>query len=249
MKIKLLFLLALFLTGDSILRAARTNLNLGSFLMMAITAMVWIYVAFHRAIDAFCAAGVGRVLKWCFFAGCLFYGALMLTVGVLGSVDGPRGNERAVIVLGAAVHGDKVSGLLARRLNAAYQYYEEHPEVILVLSGGQGPDESIPEGQAMKQYLLDKGVPAGQMLTEERSTSTRENFRYSKQVLEAAGFDISQPVAYVTNRFHCYRAGQYAQLEGFADVRGIPASISASSVLPCYLREALAVLYYWVFHR
>lgn len=249
MKIKLLLILALCLTADSVWRAAQTNYNLGSFLMAAITVLLWLYLAFHRAVDAFCAQGPGRVLKWCFFAGCLFYLALMILVGVLGSVDGPKGDERAVVVLGAAVRGDRVSGLLARRLDAAYNYYVAHPEVILVMSGGQGPGEDIPEGRAMKAYLVEKGVPAEQILTEERSTSTRENFRFSKMVLEEAGVDPTQPIAYVTNRFHCYRAGQYAQLEGFPDVRGIPASIGVSSILPCYLREALAVLYYWVFHR
>ena len=35
--------------------------------------------------------------------------------------------------------------------------------------------------------------------------------------------------------------------KGFADPHGLPAGISVLSVLPCYLREVLAVLYYWVF--
>ena len=54
-------------------------------------------------------------------------------------------------------------------------------------------------------------------------------------------------IVYVTNAFHCYRAGEYARRAGFADPHALPAGISVLSVLPCYLREVLAVLYYWVF--
>lgn len=99
----------------------------------------------------------------------------------------------------------------------------------------------------MKAYLVEKGVPEALILEEDQSTSTEENFRFARAVLERHGLSADVPVAYVTNAFHCYRAGKYAALAGFTDVDAVPASIAAASVLSCYLREVLALLYYWVF--
>lgn len=249
MKEKTVWLLAVVLLGDSAVRSVRSNFNLGVFLMYMLTALVWVYALFHRKIDAFCAAGWGRVLKILFLSGCAVFVGLMVLVGVLGSVRGAQGDEKAVIVLGAAVHGDKVSGLLARRLDAAYTFAAAHPDALVVVSGGQGPGENIPEAVAMKQYLEGKGLDGARILTEARSTSTEENFAFSRALLAQHGVQPDEPIAYVTNRFHCYRAGGYARLAGFSDVSAIPASIGLSSVLPCYMREALAVLYFWVFRR
>ncbi len=247
MKIILVWLLAILFLIDSILRAARSNFNVGVLMVYCITAALWVYALFHRQIDALCAHGVGRWLKILFFCGCAVFAGLLAFVAVSGYADTARHDEKAVIVLGAGLRGTRVSNVLERRLTAAYDYYLKNPDVIVVVTGGQGPEEDIPEAQAMKAWLVQKGVPAGQILEEDKSTSTEENFRFARTILEEHGFDAGAPVAYVTNAFHCYRAGRYAALVGFSDARAVPASISASSVLPCYLREVMAVLYYWVF--
>lgn len=247
LKMTLVWILAIVLLADSLLRAVRSNFNLGVLMMCLLTAGVWAYALFHGPIDAWCAAGPGRVVKWLFFAGCAVFAGLMVLVGALGSVHEATGRERAVIVLGAAVKGKQVSGLLERRLETAAEFYRAHPDVVLVVSGGQGPGEEIPEAQAMKDWLIKAGVPARAILTEAESKSTEENFAFSRAVLAQQGIGADEPVAYVTNRFHCYRAGQYARAAGFSCVSAVPASIGLSSVLPCYMREVLAVCYYWVF--
>ena len=38
----------------------------------------------------------------------------------------------------------------------------------------RGRDEWIPEGQAMRDYLIEKGLPADRVLAENKSTSTEE---------------------------------------------------------------------------
>ena len=111
-----------------------------------------------------------------------------------------------MIVLGAGLRKDKPSMLLRYRLDKAYEYAVEHPDLLIVTSGGQGRDEWVPEGQAMRDYLIEKGLPADRVLAENKSTSTEENFAFSLDILKERG-----------------------------------------SVLPCYLREALALAYYWVF--
>ena len=159
----------------------------------------------------------------------------------------PTGDERVIIVLGAGLHKDKPSKLLQCRLNKAYDYAAAHPDTLVITSGGQGRDEWLPEGDAMRDYLIAKGLPADRVLAESGSTSTEENFAFSLTILREHGFDETTPIVYVSNAFHCYRAGKYAALAGFTKATALPAATPLRSVLPCYLREALALLYYWVF--
>ncbi len=187
------------------------------------------------------------MLKYVFFAGCGAYFLFALGLFAASFAHPATGNEKAVVVLGAGLRGQQVSGLLARRLNAALEYYQENPDILLVVSGGQGPDEDIPEAEAMARYLMERGVPQEHILKEDKSASTEENFAFSRALLEQAGIDAGQPVAYVTNRFHIYRAGIFARKAGFTQVTAVPASISFGTVMPSYLREVLAVCHEWVF--
>ena len=175
------------------------------------------------------------------------YLALIGFVAVSGYANPPTGQEQVMIVLGAGLRKDKPSMLLRYRLDKAYEYAAEHPDLLIVTSGGQGRDEWIPEGQAMRDYLIEKGLPADRVLAENKSTSTEENFAFSLDILKERGYSADTPIVYVSNAFHCYRAGRYAARAGFTTVAALPAHTPWRSVLPCYLREALALAYYWVF--
>lgn len=247
LKLLILWALAVFFLADSVLRALRSNFNFGVLLVWMITAALWIYAIFHRQIDAFCAAGFGRALKILFFCGCGVFCLLLAFVALSGYANRADGDERAVVVLGAGLRGDKVSRVLRYRLDAAYEYHLQNPHALIVVTGGQGRGETIPEARAMKRYLVQKGVPEELILEEGKSTSTEENFLFAAALLAERGIGWDAPIAYATNAFHCYRAGQYAHLVGFTDVSAVPAGINAGSVLTCYLREVFAVLYYWVF--
>lgn len=247
MKFIIILILAILFLIDSVLRMMRSNFNLGALMMYGITTLLWIYVFFGRHIDAFCARGVGWWLRLIFLCGCAALMLLMGFVAVSGYSNPATHDEKAVVVLGAAVYGQRVSGILARRLDATYEYHLKNPEALIVVTGGQGSGEDIPEAVAMKRYLVEKGVPANLILEEGRSTSTEENFRFAREILLEHGLSPDAPIAYATNAFHCYRAGKYALLAGFPKANAVPASIGFSSILPCYMREALAVLYYWVF--
>ena len=155
------------------------------------------------------------------------------------------GREDAVIVLGCAVIGYHPSNTMYARTYAAINYYKSNPNAVFVLSGGQGPQESITEAQAMKKLMLDGGIPEEKIILEEKATSTNENYKYSKKLLDEY-FDRPYTIAYVTNDFHCYRAGELAKNNGFSDVRCIPAYTPKGAVMLCYAREILAVMKLWI---
>lgn len=247
LKMIVVWALAVLFLIDSVLRSLRSNFNFGLLLMYFITAALWAYGLFHQPIDAFCSNGVGRVLKIVFWCGCAVFAALFCFVATSGYTQQPTGDERVVVVLGAGLKKDIPSGLLRRRLDAAFAYYEQNPESTIVVTGGQGRGETIPEGQAMAKYLIEKGVAPEQIIVEDKSTSTEENLLFAKQLLQQQAISETQPMVVVSNAFHCYRARCYAKAVGFTQVKSLPASIGASSVLTCYMREVFAVLYYWVF--
>ena len=152
----------------------------------------------------------------------------------------------AVIVLGAGVNGETPSAALQSRIDAAAEYLQYHPGVPVVLSGGQGPGESVTEAEAMRRALsvrweLYEDSPI--WLLEERSTNTAENFRYSKELLAANGVNTETAViAVVTNDFHCFRTHLIAQRAGLRTI-DVPAELPWWWLTAnYYLREAFAVV-------
>ncbi|SNT93994.1 DUF218 domain-containing protein [Aristaeella hokkaidonensis] len=116
-----------------------------------------------------------------------------------------------VIIHGSGLlEGDRVPKLLQDRLDKAIEVYRQDPTPPkLIPSGGQGSDESIPEAEAMKRYLLSKGIPEEDILPEERSTTTLENLRYSQEIINS--FPGRKYTALVSSNYHVYRALRYCR--------------------------------------
>ena len=177
-------------------------------------------------------------LRTILVAICVLVAALLglfITVSILmlHAAAQPAPQNATVIVLGAAIYEDRPSPMLARRLDAAARYLEANPQANCVVSGGQGPDEAYSEASIMKAYLIEKGIDAGRIFTEDRSTSTFENIQFSKKVMEEKG--LSSTVVIATQEFHQYRAQAFAKRAGFENVG------------PCTCRTPLhLILCYWV---
>ncbi|MEU8922136.1 YdcF family protein [Kitasatospora sp. NPDC048545] len=129
----------------------------------------------------------------------------------------PRRNVDFVVVLGSGlIGGERVPPLLASRLERGRQAYEKQAArgnpPVLITSGGQGPDEKLPESHAMADYLAERGFPAGQLEREDRSRTTEENLLFSKAIMERAKPDYRCVV--VTNDFHAFRAALLARKTG-----------------------------------
>ncbi|MFD4631576.1 YdcF family protein [Streptomyces sp. NPDC058284] len=149
-----------------------------------------------------------------------------------------------VVVLGSGlVGGSTVSPLLASRLLRAREVHERLSRrggpPVLIVSGGQGPDEDLPESHAMADYLTERGFPAELIEREDRSTTTEENLRFSKTIMEKAGPGYRCVI--VTNNYHAFRAALTARRVG---VRGqVVGSTTAAYFWPnATMREFAAVL-------
>ncbi len=223
-----------------LLSCLMTNFALGKLLtiIMGLALALWFNVPNN---------GVVKVCKVLFVIVAVFFAAVIVIISVLPGTNRADYTEEAVIVLGCGVKGTVPTGSLVRRMDKAIEYYNNNNKALIIVSGGQGPQEEISEAQAMYEYMTARGVPADSIVMEDKSTSTDENFKYSKAILdERLGDDYR--VVYITNSFHSYRAGELARLNGL-NVRSYSASTALLSLLPCYLREVLAVVKLWIFGR
>lgn len=243
-----LYVLAGIMLFYSVMLVLTSNFNMGNLIVWILTAACCGYALWHRRLNAwFTGPLTGRIVLGVLICGAVFYAGMLAFVACSGYANPPTGDEKVVIVLGAGLRRDKPSLLLRYRLDKALEFAQAHPDTLVITTGGQGRDEWVPEGQAMRDYLIEKGLDPERVIAENASTSTEENFAFSLELMRQYGLDENTPIAYVSNAFHCYRAGRYAQRAGFTTVTSLPAATPWRSVLPCYLREALALAYYWVF--
>lgn len=135
----------------------------------------------------------------------------VFSVNMARSAELPVDDPGAVIVLGCQVRGETPSTMLAKRCDAALETLSEYPDAVCVVSGGKGNGENISEAEAMRRYLVERGIPESRIIAEDRSTSTRENIRLSAELLRQRGIDRA---VIVTNEFHQYRAEIYARGSG-----------------------------------
>lgn len=139
---------------------------------------------------------------------------LIVVFGVLASRIYSFGNTRseasadAAIVLGAAVWSSGVSPVFRERINHGIDLYRNGKVRKLIFTGGQGNPGEPTESSAARDYALQSGVPAQDILIEEKSHTTYENIRYAKQVADAHGI---RHVLIVSDPLHMKRAVLMAQ--------------------------------------
>ncbi|MBQ9860991.1 MAG: YdcF family protein [Clostridia bacterium] len=193
-------------------------------------------IAFPQLAD-FCSrswqSGAGRVVL-CAVAGVV--GALVLlfiglSVCMIRACNSKPSEGATLIVLGAALREDQPSELLRGRLEAAYGYLTEHPDASCIVSGGQGEDEICTEASVMHAYLVEKGIDPARIFKEDASTSTFENIRHSRELIEQHG--LSTEVAVVTQEFHQFRAQQFVKRAGLT-VSGAVTAYTPWHLLPSY---------------
>ena len=176
-------------------------------------------------------------------AGFLSFGLLFGLV-MQGAYDHIDGEPEVMLILGCQVKPWGPSILLQDRLNTALDYLEEHPDMTIIVSGGQGPDEPTTEAQAMADYLTEQGISSVRIFLEGQSHSTAQNFRYSRQLMEDLGYDPEETeILVVSNGFHLTRSRMLAERTGFEQVSTLAAPSShLPSRLKMYVREPLALV-------
>ena len=127
----------------------------------------------------------------------------------------PERDRDFMIIPGCAIRKDGTPMLILQgRIDTALAFYrrqkeETGKELIFVTSGGQGPDEVIPESRSMKNYLMQQGIREELIIEEDRSTSTYENMKFSKEKIMER--NPEGRIAFSTTNYHVFRAGLWAR--------------------------------------
>jgi uncharacterized SAM-binding protein YcdF (DUF218 family) len=170
-------------------------------------------------------------------------------------VSYPKHNEKKddyILVLGAGLRdGTFPTEILRNRLDAAIVCSEKNDKSYIVVSGGKGEDEDIPEAQAMSEYLQDKGVSKEKIIMENQSRNTNQNFKFSKEKIEEhSNKDLDKVnVKIVTTDFHAFRSSILAKRNGYVNFDNYSSSTVWYLIPITYTREAFAIVKSMIFDR
>ncbi len=128
----------------------------------------------------------------------------MLAVYLCGERQRPLAQSDAIIVLGARVMEDgTLSTTLTHRMNKACDIYEQGYAETIIVCGGQGANEPVPEADAMAEYLMQKGVPPSAILRELNSFDTLQNLVNAQGLMRERGLNTA---IIVSSEYHIQRA-------------------------------------------
>ncbi|MCC8123270.1 MAG: YdcF family protein [Oscillospiraceae bacterium] len=188
-----------------------------------------------------------RIIGIIIIVAVIGFGALEVVV-IAGAQDDIHGEPEVMVILGAQVLPSGPSVLLQDRLDTALDYLAEHPDMMVVVSGSQGDNEPMTEAASMRDYLVAHGIAEERIYLEDKSHNTSQNLQYTREVLTAEGYDLTQTeLLVVSNGFHLARVRMLAARGGL-DVSTLAAPSShAGARVRSYLREAPALVKSFLF--
>lgn len=187
--------------------------------------------------------------------GLVLFGALEVVIAIHGRDRVMKDPQPEVMVIfGCQMRRDGPSILLRDRLDTALAYWEEHPDIKIVVTGGKGDDEHVSEAQGMYDYLTAHGVDGENIYMEDRSRNTWENVSFCRPLMENNGMDCMthcRPLL-VSSDFHLARIlmlWERENPEGWS-----PATLAAPvshfpSRVQMFFREPLALVKSFLFDR
>ena len=167
---------------------------------------------------------------------------MMIAYSVFSNHVPHRHHFDFIIIHGAGLMGTQLTPLLKGRADRAIDVWTQQGKTgRFVCSGGQGADEAISEAEALRRYLVSQGVPEEQILLEDRSTTTLENLKFSKKIMDEAAGGQPYLCALVTSDYHVLRALDYSRKAGIAKAEGIGSRTSGYYWPTATIREFIAL--------
>jgi uncharacterized SAM-binding protein YcdF (DUF218 family) len=222
------FLIACYLLANGITMVRRERLRPANLLSLAAGAGILAVLGLNIVADRAGSVKLGLLAT---VTGLVFgYVSFLLFsyvsyAWVYGQVAAMSSRADFVIVLGAGLgRRGQVTPLLASRLDRGHQVWTAvtargRHRPMLIVSGGKGGDERIPEAEAMAGYLTERGFPPDRLLREERSRTTEENLKFSKAIMDAVapgrgGAASPASCVIVTSNYHVLRTAIIARRAG-----------------------------------
>lgn len=139
----------------------------------------------------------------------------------------------AVIILGAAVYNGQPSATLVRRLDKGLEVYRKSPVPKIIVSGDNGT-RHYNEVDVMRNYLMERGVPAEDIFMDHAGFNTYDSMVRAKEV-----FQVNRAVI-VTQHQHLLRSLYIARRVGLGAYGVDVGEYNEVEMRQQFLREALA---------
>jgi len=187
-----------------------------------------------------------RLFKYLLLIGALI--AIIIEVDVVRfGAKSKAIKSDCIIVLGCQVKGTNPTPFLQERLKEGIRLYKEGYGKYIIVSGGKGPGEKVTEAEAMKRYLLDKGIDENSIIMEDESKNTMGNLTFSKKVMEDKGF---KNAVVVSNKYHLKRVSLMCKKLGMnASYSGVFVYQYKSFEYKGYIREVPGMLKFLILKR
>jgi vancomycin permeability regulator SanA len=181
------------------------------------------------------------------FAGWLLLGWLLVHL-IYQCVDGLHnysGKADIAVVLGNRVEPDSsLSPELKGRVDKALELYREGRVPRLMVSGGNGHTKQpgrVPEGMAMKRYLVAHGVAADRIVEDNEGSNT---YLTAKDFLPVADSLHIHSVVAVSSFYHLTRTKYIFRKMGILNVHGVASDRYFFSDVPGLFRDCIAFYKY-----
>lgn len=224
-------------------------INAGNCFGAVMCAVMSVFFIFNDKVSAllYKAYGytIGKIVIIAFITFIIsgFIFAVIVSGFMIHSISNKPHNSDTVIVLGCKVKGTRPSLMLKRRLDSACTYLKENNEVLVIVSGGKGKDEQISEAECMKAYLIENGIAPERIYKEDKSTSTFENFKFSKEIMQE--YNLGDKATVITDGYHQLRAGMIAGNLGI-ETNSVSAPTSLWLIPTYWVREWFAIVYTFI---
>ena len=177
---------------------------------------------------------------------CILWGTVILSIQAARRI--PSYDQDYMLILGCQIKEDgTLTPLLKGRADRAVEFAEMQrkatgKELIFLPSGGQGGDEIIPEARAIGNYLVSAGIPGAQILVEDKSANTYENFQNALKLIQEENRIPEPKVAFSTTNYHVFRSGILAERQGI-HAQGIGSKTRSYFWVNAFVREFIATVY------
>ena len=156
------------------------------------------------------------------YATAFIYCQCMLTGSVICGIRAarhvPAADKDYIIILGCWFRPDgTLPPLLRGRADKALDFWrrqreETGKEACFIPSGGQGGNEPMAEGEAIRRYLVSGGVEDRLIRPETRSVNTLQNMAFSREIIRENGAEGK--TVFATSSYHVFRSGLWARQAG-----------------------------------
>ena len=175
---------------------------------------------------------------------CILIGTIIMGINAAKYI--PKFDKDFILILGCQIKKDgTLTKLLKGRVDRAIEFSKMQKEktgkdIIFVPSGGKGNDEIMSEAQAMKNYLIEKGIKENNILIEDKSKNTFENIKFSNKLINDKVKNAK--IAFSTTNYHVFRAGIIARNQN-VNIEGIGAKTKSYFWANAFIREFIATLF------